>query len=345
MGLFMNGFKRPKRVSDYYIPPFWGDGSDGILTGGTTYHAGIDFEKYSGFCIKQFKEINWAPDPASPETLTVDEPCRGLILFVNGDVNIGEYATISMAKRGSILPVNPSELIYLYGDSAQMRHIVNKLKTLKGGTGGNGGYGGIFSTGSRGMGGAGGMGRVCQGGLGAGGGGGVSSGYTGGDGGDVIYPEVIGQSGGPPNSTSTSGQDGWNGGAGGAAGQSYETTLFARAGGEMYGAGPGGGGWGSGGKNGGAGEHTGGFILIIARGFVTITGTLAVTGGDGGIGGSGSTASGGGGGGAGGGVIAVFAKGYIDTSSATKTLTGGAGGTGYQNGTAGGNGTYYEEQI
>ena len=25
MGLFMNGFKRPKRVSDYYIPPFWGD--------------------------------------------------------------------------------------------------------------------------------------------------------------------------------------------------------------------------------------------------------------------------------------------------------------------------------
>ena len=54
---------------------------------------------------------------------------------------------------------------------------------------------------------------------------------------------------------------------------------------------------------------------------------------------------GGGGGGAGGGVIAIFAKGYIDTSSASKILTGGAGGTGYQNGTAGGNGTYYEERI
>jgi hypothetical protein len=44
-------------------------------------------------------------------------------------------------------------------------------------------------------------------------------------------------------------------------------------------------------------------------------------------------------------VIAIFAKGIINTSSAIITLDGGAGGTGYQNGTAGGEGTYYEEKI
>ena len=62
------------------FPSYWGDGSDGILSAGATYHAkdagGIgDFDKYSGFCIKQFTSINWIP--GSPQTLTVNEPCRG----------------------------------------------------------------------------------------------------------------------------------------------------------------------------------------------------------------------------------------------------------------------------
>lgn len=134
MGLFMTGFKRPRKISDYYIPPFWGDGSDGILTAGATYQAGVDFDKYSGFCVKQFSEIDW--DPVTPETLTVDEPCRGLILFVDGDVHIGGNAAISMVKKGSILPCNPGKLIEIFYESKQMRRIVNVLNILRGGIGG-----------------------------------------------------------------------------------------------------------------------------------------------------------------------------------------------------------------
>jgi len=347
MGLFMNGFKRPRRVSDYYVPPFWGDGSDGILTAGTTYQAGVDFDKYSGFCIKQFSEIDW--DPATAETLTVDEPCRGLILLVNGDVNIGANATISMAKKGSILPCNPKELLYLYHESKQIGHIVDTLLTLKGGAGGDGGNG--RNEGANSLGGTGGVGRTCQGGRGGGGGGGATN-TGGGNGGEVIYPEIPGYGGHSKPSNyvnSTTTPNGFNGGGGG------HQHMRGGGGGYPFGAGGGGGSadWVEGGDytgwDGYDGEHSGGFILIIASGSITITGTLDVTGGDGGNDGAYNLSSisytGGGGGGGGGGVIALYAKGYIDTSSAVKTLTGGAGGSGYQSGTSGGTGTYYEERI
>ena len=346
MRTFSGGFLRPAKNRGSVIPMYWGDGSDGILSAGTTYHAkdaeGVgDFDKYSGFCIKQFTEINWVP--GSPETLTVDEPCRGLILFIDGDVNIGANATISMAKMGSILPANPVELLDLYHESKQMRYIVDTLKGLAGGTGGNGGRGGAYN-GSGGAGGSGGTGRICLGGFGGGGGGG-GGGATGGAGAAVIYPEVIGHSGQGRAYSSKNGYSGWNGGAGGGGGQTYpEGEPNSTGGGFMYGGGPGGGAWGSSFCRGNQSEHTGGLILIIAKGSITITGILDVTGGAGGDGGSGS-ARGGGGGGAGGGVIAVFSRGAIDTTAAVKTLTGGAGGSGANSGTTGGQGTYYEEQL
>lgn len=307
------------------FPSFWGDGSDGVLSAGDTYLAGTDFEKYSGFCIKQFSEINWAP--GSAETLIVDEPCRGLILLVDGDVNIGANATISMANKGSVLPVNPSELIDLYRDSMQMRRIVNILKTLHGGAGGNGKTGSQYS----GTPGTGGPGRICQGGFGGGGAAsGDASDSKGGNGGSIIYPDVLGFPG-----KNADGDGLWGGG-----GNSGYSGNRNSGGGRPYGAGGGGAVFTS---AGGDGEHTGGFILIIARGNISIAGTLNVTGGNGGNGGS-DGSSGGGGGGAGGGVIAVFANGVI-TSSAIKTLTGGSPGSRGSGGTAGGNGTYYEEQL
>lgn len=306
----------------------------------------MDFDKYSGFCIKQYSSINW--NPASPETLTVDEPCRGLILLVNGDVHIGESATISMAKKGSILPCNPDELLDIFGISKKIQHIVNMLKTLKGGIGGNGGHGANYGA-SASVGGIGGEGRICQGGFGAGPGGVVhSSGRVAGNGGDVIYPEGRPQNGASNDSLlPNTGTDGFNGGTGGNCAPLFE--LYYADPGISYGAAAGGGSIGSSATTGGKGEHTGGFILIIARGIVIIEGTLDVTGGDGGSGGEGAF-SGGGGGGAGGGVIAVFAGSTINTTSATKILTGGAGGVatgvnGSTSGTAGQNGTYYEEQL
>lgn len=327
MGLFMNGFKRPSKISEHYIPPFWGDGSDGVLTTGATYHAGVDFEKYSGFCIKQFSSINW--DPVTEETLTVEEPCRGLVLLVDGDVFIGENATISMAKKGSILPCNPGELIDSFHESKQMRHIVDELKTLDGGAGGDSGYGGSHQ-GAQGLGG---ISRICQGGFG---GGGPGNGYetTGGDGGSIIRAEGLGHGG------RSEGDDGIQGGGG--SGASAAANNNWKYGGHPYGAGAAGGGVS---HPGGDGEHTGGFILIIARGSIAIAGTLDVTGGDGGA--CGSTYAGAPGGGAGGGVIAVFASGLIDTSTATKVLDGGQPGieTSPIPGTAGNDGTYYEEQI
>ena len=316
------------------FPSFWGDGSDGVLSAGDTYIEGTDFEQYSDFCIRQFSEINWAP--GSAETLTVDEPCRGLILFVDGDVNIGANATISMKKLGSILPANPSELIDLYGDSIQMRHIVDTLKTLRGGAGGNGGNGYA----NAGSGGIGGLGRVCQGGIGGGGGGGVSSHhYTGTAGSSVEYPELLPGPGGHWHNA----RSGFNGGGAGGHGDML-ADWTGSGGGRAYGAG-GGGGSGHLGTIPGDGEHTGGFIVIIAKGSVTIAGTLDVTGGNGGVSGyCNTTYDGGGGGGAGGGVVAVFALETIDTSSAIKNLSGGTS-PGKNTGTAGGNGTYYEERL
>ncbi len=312
------------------FPANWGDGSDGVLAAGSTYLAGTDFLKYSGFCIKEFEAIDW--DPASPETLTVDAPCRGLILFSQGPVYIGQNATISMAKKGSIVPVNPECFIEMFGASAQMRHIVEVLKTLRGGAGGNGGRGASNSGGTAGTAGTGGPGRICQGGLGGGGSASSYGGGTSGAGGSIILPEILGHGG------KSEGENGWQGGGGAA--NSTATNDNWRCGGHPYGAGAAGGGITN---PGGDGEPTGGFLLIIGRDEVVIDGTMDVTGGDGGS--CTGTMPGGGGGGSGGGVIAIFSKVAIDVSSATVLKDGGQGGSGSNNGTAGQPGTIYTEVL
>ena len=325
MSGFNGGFLRPTKNRGSFIPMYWGDGSDGVLTAGDVYHAGTDYVTYSDFCIKQFSQINW--NPATPEMLTVDEPCRGLILFSQRDVYIGQNAIISMAKIGSVLPVNPESLIEMYGDSAQMGHIVETLKMLKGGAGGDGGTGTNRSGGTGGTGGTGGAGRDCQGGIGGGGGGGTYE-ATGGDGGSIIHPDIFGHGG------NDEGIDGYQGGGG-----AFNTTASNwTGGGHPYGGGAAGGGAS---RPGGDGEHSGGFILLIAKGSVTIEGTLDVTGGDGGS--NEFSYPGGGGGGAGGGVIAIFSRTSVNTSSATIIKAGGAGGIGDQNGTGGQQGTFYSE--
>ena len=322
------GFVRPTKTPGCVIPMNWGNSRDGVLTAGSTLISGADYEKYAGFAIRQYKAINW--DPATDQVLTVDQPCRGLILMVDGPVYIGQHATISMAKKGSLLASNPEELLYLFSVSKKMKAIVDALKTLKGGPGGNGGT----SVSYPGSPGSGGPGRVCQGGLGGGGAspGGDSS-HTGGSGGSIVYPEVIGYPG------AIAGADGlWGGG-----GSAYYSGNRTYRAGRPYGAGGGGS---ARIGHGGDGEHTGGFILLVAKGSVFIEGNLDVTGGRGG---SGVTDSGGypsgADGGSGGGVIAVFSHGAINTTSAVKTLTGGLTGAGGRGGTSGGSGTYHEERI
>ena len=141
MGYFLNGFKRPGGCPIITSPLSGGMDRTEFSRGGLFIRRRGTLMYIQDSASSSFSSINWDPDPATPEMLTVAEPCRGLILFVDGDVNIGQNATISMAKMGSVLPTNPSELIDLYSDSMQMRHIVNALKTLKGGVGGDGGAG------------------------------------------------------------------------------------------------------------------------------------------------------------------------------------------------------------
>lgn len=321
---FSNGFSRTKRKT---MEPsmYWGDGHNGILAEGKTLQAGVDFTQYEDLAVLEYERIHWDPD--GPETLTVDQPCRGLIVLVAGPVYIGQNATISMAKKGSILPCNPEGLLDRFGASKKMRRVVDTLKTLHGGNGGNGGRGSLYS----GAAGTGGLGRTCQGGFGGGGSGSAIDGeHIGGDGGSIVYPDVNGFPGKGP-----SGDAKWGGG-----GNSYCGSGNRHyTGGYPYGGG--GSGANSGGGNGGDGEHAGGFILMIARSNVCIAGILDVSGGKGGS----TSGDGGGGGGAGGGVVAVFAQGHIDTTSAVRNLAGGAGGSGGHAGIAGANGTYCEERL
>lgn len=332
MGPFINGFKRPRRISDCYTPPFWGDGSDGILNvdDSITYANGTDFEQYSGFCIKQFKEINW--NPTENQTLTVDQPCRGLILFSQGNVFIGQFGKVSMAKKGSVLPCKPEELLHSFGSDRHMKRVVEILLTLRGGAGGDGGRANCDSGGTSGAPGIGGSGRICLGGFGGGGAGGRSNATgTGGNGGSIDLPDILGRG------SRYKGDQGIQGGGG----YWHNNATGYTCGGDPCGAG------GSGGSKGGHGangQHSGGFILILAKGNVIINGALDVSGGDGGS--APDSVKGGPGGGAGGGVIAIFAKGYIEKSTADIILDGGSPGSAAASaGTPGQSGTYYDERL
>ena len=322
MSGFNGGFLRPTKNRGSFIPMYWGDGSDGVLTAGDVYHAGTDYVTYSDLCIKQFSQINW--DPATPETLTVDKQCRGLVIFVNGDAYIGTNAKISMSKLSSTLPVSPEVFLEMYGDSVQMRHIVDTLKTLRGGEGGDGGN----DQGSDYLGGTHGPGRICQGAFGAGG---ASS--TG-NGGSTTEPELLGWPGLSYGVSSV-------GSFGGAYGYHGTPAKYGGGGASTGGsANPGG--------VGASGEPPGGFILFIVKGTLMIAGAIDIEGGPGGNARTdGGGGDGGGGGGNGGGVFAAFAGTAVDISSATINKSGGPGGTSISggNGTGGQQGTTYTESL
>ena len=343
---------------------FWGDGSDGALnTSGNVTFSARDFSH--GFSpdliVKQYENVIIN----SGHTVTVDNPCRGLVIYSQDNITIN--GIIDMTKKASYKGCGYFTL--------PIGNIVKDID-FTGGAGGNGGRGGGNATS---LGGNGGLGRINLGGFAGGGAGGSIDNNLGSVGGSISSKEVgflykfpgvtVSTAPSTPNSWPPSTSEGALSGNGGYGRVQLgaSSSTFARSGGKAYGGGGGGVGANytqgstSGTDDGGDGEEAGGLIILIARGDITINGQVVSNGGDGGDGSNAITTTtvsglgaGGGGGGAGGGVIALFYGGTY-TNNGTIQVNGGLGGIAGTsplsqindalNGQSGGVGTIYTEQL
>lgn len=345
------------------LDSYFGTGADGVFnSGGSTSFAST----YNGyFVIRNYTSFTLNIG----HSLTVTQPCSGLIIYCTGDVTINGTISMSNLSGRRSYPT-----VFLSKDVPKFYYLSHLLSALYfyGGPGGNGGNGGIYTwSGMNYITGAGyatGEGRIGNGGGGGGGGAGGIFNHstmryeTGGGGGDYNYCfDGIGQYGTNRveiinNVAMISGVNGATGDGGGGAGGSSSTSYTVLSGGG--GRAQGGGGGGGGGayqtsstapniNDGVDGDYGGGFVCIIARGNVTIGsgGKIEANGGNGGAGGNGSATGtyahaggAGGGGGSGGGVI-LIRFGSTFTNSGTLQVNAGIGGAaGIKSGTYGLNG-------
>lgn len=303
---------------------FFGDGSDGELTSGTTLSSTLN----GSVIVKQYSSINLASGE-----LTVSNPCQGLILYSKGNVVINGSINMSAKGSGSI------------GAIELMMKRTLKIVSHNGGAGGAGGNGGNYGT--YGVGGSG-VARINCGGKGGGGGG--AAGWQSLHNGLSASAMEFGTGGAGQTDHSyvnMFGGKGLFGSGGGGAGQLMYTPGNPTQN-------PGGDGTYAGGF---ILIIAGGNVTI--NGTLTANGGAGGTGGAG-IGNSSNSSlrdssGGGGGGGSGGGVIAIYHNGTY-TNNGTIQVNGGAGGTGgakysIYNGVAGANGssgsagTIYTEQL
>lgn len=363
---------------------FFGGGTDGALntTGDVTLTSTLD----GVAVVKYYSSITIN----AGHTLTVSNPCAGLILYSEGDVVIS--GTIDMSAKGPRGARYTSQVVFIDKNIDKYYKVTGTNNYRLGGAGGAGGNGGMHSYGGNVYAGNGasspGAVRTYYGGLGGGGGGGGGCSGTGsntvdgGDAGGTSYNfHDVGRMNAPggltfivsANFAARINGQGWDtsctGGGGGAA--SSTTSYNAQGGDGSYSFGSGGGGGGGAyvtstssptANFGSQGGYVGGFILIVARGSITVNsgGYIKANGSNGGDGGSAaisgscSAGGGGGGGGSGGGVIMLR---YITsyTNSGTVESLGGSGGAGGagagtyalagQSGSAGSAGTINSNQI
>jgi len=327
------------------VGSFFGSGSDGVLN--TTGNLTLTSTLNGGAVVKEYESITIN----AGNTLTVSNPCQGLILYSKGDVVIN--GTIDMSQKAGIAPngnIIPMLITKVKSNLTtktleKYYQLTTILESIIGGSGGNGGYGGGYdgSTG-RSSGGTAGSGRQNLGGFGGGGGGGGAGNQAGANGGSIYHRECLGY----PTKYSVNGYSTYSEtsspGVGGHG--SFSRTTPANAtlseNGIPRGAGSGGAGgnWASSGNNTFTGsnvsEYCGGFILIIAGGNINIAGTIRCNGGNGSNGTDVTSAAsgtnqkaggGGGGGGAGGGCIMLVHAGTL-TNNGTIQVNGGSGGSG-----------------
>jgi hypothetical protein len=324
------------------VKKFFGDGSDGALS--TSGNVTLTSTEDGPLVVEQYTSLTIN----SGHTMTVQNRCAGLVIYVQGDCIIN--GTLHMDAKGGRSDQVPFAAWRKGDDFALLKLLPANRFAPVGGAGGAGGRGGDATYG--GAGGSGGPGRLFGGGYGGGGGGGKgpANGY-GGAGGSVaagILCSIATPAAIPFGSGGAHGVQGRAGGPGaGGTGCliNEDATQWEGSGG---GAGPGGGG--GGGKDGGgahansgaAGSYPGGLLVLVVGGNLTIgaTGVVRTAGGNGGNGGngvSGNAGGGGGGGGSGGGAILVLHRGGY-TNSGSVTAPGGSGGSGGSQSGSGGNG-------
>lgn len=334
--------------------PLVGEDTEGDVTvSGTLTLAGSGDSNY---IVKYYRSLTLS----ASATLTTNGRCQALILFIDNDLTLGASSTITTAGGASAIAstityqaYNPNGLGF---DSTGPQYILERAATASFTSPAVGGSGGArFFGNAKGsnVGSAGAGGQTGGGGSGGCGNASVPSNYSGAGGAGTAF------SGGPGGGSLSydlgagfdNGRDGGaNGGAGGNAGSTF-------AGAAPYDPDAGGGGAGNFGglgtlPNGLPGTNgTGGVIIIICGGSVTINSgvTIKVPGFAGGA----STAnniSGGGGGSGSGRLITLYAGTLVNNG--TLSASGGVGGasnhsagTGFADGGAGGAGSITLQQI
>ena len=357
---------------------YFGDGTDGALStsGNVTYTTLNKNGSYDAdMVVKNYTSVTIA----AGHTVTVDQPCRGLLMYCNGDVSIS--GTLSMTGKGgnsdptltggsdsAAVNANGIQLgmftasgtdtlaanTFAGSGNAAVAAVANQPAIAGDGTkytisriGGSGGSGGgpgsCSNCGFSGSTGTAGQSAGTTLSTGGGGGGGFwstgSNKYAGAGGKGGCF------SGGPGGGGSFQrygyGAHNWGGGAGGEG-----SSQNSNQGGAHGGAGnPGGGGVGSGPSYGGTGgqpgqDGVGGIIWLIVKGNVTVNSGGTISC-NGKNGGSGSSHRTPGGGGSGGGVIFILYTGTYTNNGTVQC----AGGTANTYGGSGGTGGIYASQV
>jgi hypothetical protein len=291
---------------------FWGDGSDGALT--TSGNISFANVQDGDVVVKQFSNLTIN----AGHTVTTSTRCRGLVVYVNGDCTIN--GTLSMTARGA--NVNPTLANSIPATGIRLaRFQYGSNETLAasdlGGTGA-GGVGAVWRAAEAGQLGVEGNGRIFviarDGGAGAGGvsNGNINSQTPGNAGGNGVFGAGGGGSGSAAGTYSGGGSSGtcYSGGCGGGGGAGNpgvgggSAQPYGGAGGAgtiRNAAGSAGGGAGNpgGSSEGGGGigsSGTGGLLVLVVKGNLTVgpTGSILSQGSMGGGGGVSGGSSGGG---------------------------------------------------
>ena len=320
------------------------------------------------------------------DIVTTDQPCRGLLLFATGNITVngtidmtakGANADPTAAGGSDNNAVDSNGLRFPYrksggsdtlsaantllnGCGTDARNAASQMAPIAGNgtiftvtrTGGSGGAGGAARSGGGagstltngtggGGGGAGGTSANISPGSGSNGTGGTGTCFSGGCGGGgaggYFTGGVNGTAGSNVGGTGGQGGDGGGGqpgstGGGGAGNPGGATGVFRTPPGQL----------GSAGETG-----TGGLIILIARGNVTVgaTGIIRANGKNGGTGGNSPSSYGAGGGGGSGGGRIIILHGGTYTNSGTVEAVAGTGGSGNSTGGAGGAGNVTVSQV
>lgn len=335
---------------------YWGNGADLALDTGITGSFSIPNTLNGTVVVKQYTNLTIN----AGHTVTTQHPCRGLVIYVNGDCTIN--GTLSMTARGaSVNPVaiQPSgiRLIRIKSDGpgqtlaaadlgltgeGEVGNDWKNVELLQRGAVGNGKIYTIEKTGGGGGAGIyehywyqerhGNTGISKQDGTGGGGSGAVSGGWSGRGGAGTCYSGGSGgggRSGGEGSGGSAGSGSDSGGGGGNGSHEGHATGDFTSGGG---GAGnPGGSGANTGSSVGNPGQPgTGGLLVLLVKGNLTIgaTGMIESRGSAGGSAGRSGGSSGGGR------ILILHAGAYSAANEPTaaggaKTGNGGAGGAGW----------------